>query len=74
MNLVVQFDGVADFLAMGGHGIYVWSAYLIAAGVVLFTVFWPLWRRRRFFVLQRGRLRRAAADGRAAGGVHRTPE
>ena len=28
-------DRLSDFLAMGGHGAYIWSAYLIAAVVLM---------------------------------------
>jgi heme exporter protein D len=28
-------DRISDFLAMGGHGAYIWSAYLIAAVVLM---------------------------------------
>ena len=28
-------DGIESFLTMGGHGAYIWPAYLIAAGVLI---------------------------------------
>ena len=31
----VQFDTLAEFLAMGGHGLYVWLAYGATALVLL---------------------------------------
>ncbi len=63
----MSFETFGDFLAMGGHGFYVWWSYFIAAVVVGFILVWPLWRRRRFLAEQRGRLRRAEAQDRQAG-------
>jgi heme exporter protein D len=40
-----QFQSLAEFLAMGGHGPYVWSAYGIAAVVLAWLVARPLRRR-----------------------------
>ena len=43
-----QFDSVAAFVAMGGHGPYIWAAY----GVGLFAMTWlvvrPLHQKKRF--------------------------
>jgi heme exporter protein D len=41
-----QFHSVAEFLAMGGHGPYVWSAYGIALAVLVGLVAQPLRRCR----------------------------
>lgn len=40
---------MADFLAMGGYGAYVWSAFGVSLGslVVLFAASWQQSRRRR---------------------------
>ena len=38
----MSFDSFSDFLAMGRHGAYVWSCYLITLIVVL----WNLWAPR----------------------------
>lgn len=43
-----QFDSLADFMAMSGHGPYVWSAYGISALVLLYLAVLPLRRRRKF--------------------------
>lgn len=40
-----QFHGVAEFLAMGSHGPYVWSAYGVALVVLVWLVVQPLRRR-----------------------------
>ena len=38
--------GWADFFAMGSYGVYVWSAYALAAVVLILNVVLPLRRRR----------------------------
>ncbi len=35
-----------EFLAMGGHGFYIWASYAIAAAVLAFNVLLPLRRRK----------------------------
>lgn len=44
---------------MGGHGGYVWSAYALALGVIIFIIMGPLRRRRRFLAEYAARLRRS---------------
>jgi heme exporter protein D len=41
-----QFHSITEFLAMGGHGVYVWSAYGIALAVLVGLVAQPLRRSR----------------------------
>jgi heme exporter protein D len=41
-----QFHSITEFLAMGGHGAYVWSAYGMALLVLVGLVAQPLRRRR----------------------------
>jgi heme exporter protein D len=41
-----QFHSITEFLAMGGHGAYVWSAYGIALVVLVGLVAQPLRRCR----------------------------
>ena len=49
----MQFESLAALWEMQGHGPYVWTAYGIAA-VVLMAIIWvPLARRRRFLRQQR---------------------
>lgn len=43
-----QFDSLADFMVMGGHGPYVWSAYGISALVLLYLALRPLRHGRKF--------------------------
>lgn len=42
-----QFDSLAAFAAMGGHGAYVWAVYGVAAVVMTWLVARPLQRRAR---------------------------
>lgn len=32
---------------MGGYGVYVWSAYAVAAVVLIYNVLAPLWARKK---------------------------
>lgn len=54
----MQFDSVAAMINMQGHGPFVWSAYAITFVVLLWLVFSPMFKNRRFFVEQSMRLRR----------------
>ena len=54
----MYFDSFADFLAMGKHGAYVWSAYGISLAVLLFNVLLPILGRRRHLIEEARRLRR----------------
>jgi len=54
----VSFESFADFLAMGGHGLYVWLSYAIALTVIVINVVNPLVQKRQIFTEQARRLRR----------------
>ncbi|GGO85076.1 heme exporter protein D [Marinobacterium nitratireducens] len=54
----MKFDSLADFLAMGGHGLYVWLAYGIALVILVLNVLQPWRLTRQFFTEQSRRLRR----------------
>lgn len=54
----MKFDSFADFMAMGGHGVFVWSVYAITFVVLVSLAVAPLRRRRRFWVEQSMRLKR----------------
>jgi heme exporter protein D len=54
----VSFSSVSDFLAMGHHGLYVWSAYAIAIAVLALNVLLPLRARKCYLRDQARRLRR----------------
>ncbi len=57
----MSFDSVGEFLAMGGHGLYVWLAYGAAALVIAVNVLALRRARRRFFQEQRALARRSHA-------------
>ncbi|MCK9563370.1 MAG: heme exporter protein CcmD [Bacteroidales bacterium] len=59
-----QFDSLAAFYAMGGHGPFVWLSYLFTLVVLVWLVVSPLMRTRR--------LRSALARRRPAMGAQRS--
>ncbi|MBU3056706.1 heme exporter protein CcmD [Pseudomonas indica] len=54
----MSFDSFADFIAMGTHGPYVWSAYGISLAVLVINVALPVMARRRYLQDEARRLRR----------------
>lgn len=52
----MYFDSVQAFLAMGGHGPYVWAAYAISWSVLIALLVQPIRKRRQ--VLKAIKLRR----------------
>ena len=38
---------LSEFIAMGGYGAYVWSAYAICAAVLVANIAQPVWRERK---------------------------
>ncbi|PTY36413.1 heme exporter protein CcmD [Saccharospirillum sp. MSK14-1] len=52
------FDSLADFFAMGRHGLYVWTAYGFAAAVVIYNQLSPYLMQRRMVADHRRRQRR----------------
>lgn len=56
----MSFNSFAEFLAMGNHGVYVWSAYGISLAILLLNVVLPLVTRQRYFKNEARRLRREA--------------
>ena len=57
----MSFASLSDFLAMGHHGLYVWSAYGICLAVLGLNVALPLLARRRYLQQEARRLRRENA-------------
>jgi heme exporter protein D len=53
------FENIHDFVFMGHHGIYVWSAWLISVFAVLLLILQSKNARRRFYQNECARLRRA---------------
>ncbi|MDV7210596.1 heme exporter protein CcmD [Azotobacter beijerinckii] len=54
----MSFSSFAEFVAMGNHGLYVWSAYGISLAVLAINVVGPLLARRRYLQEEARRLRR----------------
>ena len=69
----MTFSSLADFLAMGGHGLYVWLSYGAALLVVLYNVLSLRVARRRHLRAATDRLRRnAGRDTAVAAGRSQT--
>ncbi|HEY8330995.1 Heme exporter protein D (CcmD) [compost metagenome] len=54
----MSFESFADFLAMGKHGLYVWTSYGISLAVLALNVALPILARRRYLHDEARRLRR----------------
>jgi heme exporter protein D len=54
----MYFDNLHAVLAMGGHGIYVWTAYLVSTSVIVLLLLAPLRRRKRTLAQLAGELKR----------------
>ncbi len=54
----MKFESMADFIGMGGHGLYVWLAYGIALAILLLNVVQPLRQTRQLLNQQARRVRR----------------
>ncbi|UTW02733.1 heme exporter protein CcmD [Amphritea atlantica] len=54
----MSFESFADFIDMGGHGLYVWLSYAIALIVIVMNIVNPLMQKRQIFSEQARRLRR----------------
>ncbi|BAU75661.1 heme exporter protein CcmD [Metapseudomonas furukawaii] len=54
----MNFSSFTEFLAMGNHGLYVWTAYGISLAVLAINVALPLMARRRYLQDEARRLRR----------------
>ncbi|MEO8718057.1 MAG: heme exporter protein CcmD [Burkholderiales bacterium] len=51
----MNWHSATEFFAMGGYGIYVWSAYAATAGVLALEAGFALRRRRRALAAARER-------------------
>ena len=62
----MYFDSLQEIIAMDGHGMFVWSAYLVTGAVIALLLAAPVRRRRRLLRQLSGELRRSAgAEGQA---------
>jgi heme exporter protein D len=53
-----QFEGLQDFLAMGGYAYYVWTSYLFFTAVVVWCLLQPKLERRKVLQLHVARMQR----------------
>ncbi len=58
----MAFDSFADFLAMGKHGVYVWSCYGLTFGVIAWLLWHTYHERQQFFSEQKQQMKRDAAQ------------
>lgn len=54
----MNFSSFSEFIAMGNHGLYVWTAYGISLAVLVLNVALPMLARRRYLQDEARRLRR----------------
>ena len=54
----MSFASFAEFVAMGNHGLYVWSAYGISLLVLTINLLLPLRARRNYLQVEARRLHR----------------
>ncbi|QKX17958.1 heme exporter protein CcmD [Microbulbifer sp. YPW1] len=72
-----QFDSFASFIAMNGHGPYVWFSYAVALLVLVALVVLPLLRQRQLRrdfgrQMRQEEARRRAAENRQPQPEHAT--
>lgn len=58
-----QFDGIGDFFAMGGYGLYVWVSYGFFLVVMGFNLWLPLRQRVNTMRLLQARQQRQQPGG-----------
>ncbi|WP_312518584.1 heme exporter protein CcmD [Stutzerimonas nitrititolerans] len=54
----MNFSSFSEFIAMGNHGLYVWTSYGISLAVLVLNVVLPMLARRRYLQDEARRLRR----------------
>ncbi len=57
----MSFNTVSEFVQMGGHGLFVWTAYGIALIVLGYNIINPMVLHSRFVKMQKQNLRRELA-------------
>ena len=57
----MSFASFGEFLSMGRHGLYVWSAYGLCLAVLAVNVAVPVLARRRYLQQEARRLRRESS-------------
>ena len=54
----MSFSSFSEFVAMGTHGLYVWTSYGISLAVLILNVALPVMARRRYLQDEARRVRR----------------
>ncbi|QGZ30520.1 heme exporter protein CcmD [Stutzerimonas stutzeri] len=54
----MNFSSFSEFIAMGNHGVYVWTSYGVSLAVLILNVALPIMARRRYLQDEARRLRR----------------
>lgn len=54
----MNFSSFSEFIAMGNHGLYVWTSYGISLAVLVLNVALPMLARRQYLQDEARRLRR----------------
>lgn len=63
-----QFESIADFIAMNGHGPFVWSAYGITFIALIYLLVSPVLQKKAFFKQQQ-KLQKLAQNNPHAQGI-----
>lgn len=58
----MSFDSFSEFIAMGGHGFYVWLSYAIALVLIVINLVSPVMRRKKLFAELVRRFRRESRN------------
>jgi heme exporter protein D len=69
----MSFDSIADFLSMGGHGLYVWLSYGVSVVVVVANVLSVRSARSRYLRLARAIERRGGVTSETASNEPNSP-
>ena len=64
-----QFESISDFIAMNGHGPFVWGAYAITFAVLIYLLISPLLQKKTFIKQQQKLQKLAQANPTAAQSV-----
>ena len=48
-----QFDSLAAFIHMGGHGVYVWACYVLVYAILMYLTVSPLIQKKTFLKQQK---------------------
>ncbi|MFD2229957.1 heme exporter protein CcmD [Alkalimarinus sediminis] len=54
----MSFESFSDFLAMGGHGLYVWLSYGVAALIFIANIVLPMTKKKQIVKKHQQRLKR----------------